>query len=43
MVADSELIAEYGDGNEAAEDNDVLTEQDEYHDLKVLSGLVENQ
>jgi hypothetical protein len=42
-VADSELIAEYGDGNEAPEDSDVLTEQDEYHDLKVLSGLVENQ
>lgn len=41
-VADSELIAEYGDGNEAADD-DVLVERDEYHDLKVLSGLVENQ
>tara|TARA_Y100000034_G_scaffold38278_1_gene46990 strand:- start:9974 stop:10879 length:906 start_codon:yes stop_codon:yes gene_type:complete len=41
-VADSELIAEYGEGETDAEE-DVLTEQDEYHDLKVLSGLVENQ
>ena len=44
-VVDSELIAEYGDGNKAPENNDVLNEQehDEYHDLKVLSGLAENQ
>lgn len=42
-VADNELIAEYGDGVTDAKDNDVLNEQDEYHDLKVLSGLVDNQ
>jgi len=42
-VADSELIAEYGDNNKAAKNDEVLSEQDEYHDLKVLSGLVENQ
>lgn len=41
MVADSELIAEYGEGETAPQD-ETIVEQDEYHDLKVLSGLVDN-
>lgn len=38
-VADSELIAEFKN-NAVSEKDDVLNEQDEYHHLKVLSGLV---
>lgn len=42
-VTDNELIAEYGKGKSETNDNVLNEQEDEYHDLKVLSGLKENQ